>query len=69
MANNRLYIGNKETLEYIALSKHYCTPFELSEQSLIKLKNFIESPEQYCSDECIFEFFTEYDEIHNKYLK
>lgn len=71
MSNNRLYIGNKETLEYIFLEKGYgdgwvCGWFESELVKIIIARNtYFESN---LGGKTNLVFFTEYDELHDIFM-
>ena len=66
MANNRLFIGNTNTKEWVMLAKGFGNGWTV--RNLDKLNNFIEDskfiPETDVNGLSQFFFFTEYDNIY-----
>jgi hypothetical protein len=65
MANNRLLIGNKESLDYMYIGKNYGDSWKLDTKGL---ETFIRANENICFDKINIELFTDSDKVWNKYM-
>lgn len=68
MANNRLYIGNKETKEYRCISKSGDTFGKVTTNELKAINEIVTSDNAW-SDKSDLVFFTEFDkELYNYFI-
>jgi hypothetical protein len=73
MANNRLYVGNLESKEWVCISKGFAAGWrELNEEAVSGLNSILTSPET-CNESEIkgktsLRFFTEYDDLYDEVM-
>jgi hypothetical protein len=71
MANNRLYLGNKETKEWIFVEKGWGVWWNGDKFNCDKVRAFIiyGTSEANVGDKTDLVFFTEYDECYDDFMK